>query len=157
LRASSADSGFDAVQAHTEVFLAVHAYRRLLGVKLCCWEHEVVEETGECIVGVKRKYVGDILVWTNNDDAALIPVDAPQVEDVPARGVEYLFVVEQPVASLAGQEQEGMAARSRSWWPCWKMARRSITGIDVCVGRGEAADRRTWRGGEEVAQDMKAG
>jgi DNA-damage-inducible protein J len=49
----------------------------LLGLKLRGREHEGVEEAGEYIVGVQREYVSDILIGTDNDDAALIPVDAP--------------------------------------------------------------------------------
>src|SRR4051812_10233994 len=41
-------------------------------VKLRCREHEVVEEAGECIVGVQREYVSDILVGADNNDTALI-------------------------------------------------------------------------------------
>ena len=49
------------------------------------WRHEAIEERCEFVIGVEREYVSDILVGPDNDDAALIPVDAPQVEDVLAQ------------------------------------------------------------------------
>lgn len=60
------------LQAHTEVFVATCANRRLLGVGPCCREHEAVEEIGERIMGVQREYVGDILAEASGNDA-----DAP--------------------------------------------------------------------------------
>jgi hypothetical protein len=133
--------------------------RRLLG-GLRCREHEVVEEAGECIVRVEREYVSDILVGANNDDAALISVDAPQVEDVlaqPTVGAEHLFVVVQPVASLAGQEQGGHGRQVEIAVALLEDGTEIDNCIDVYIRRGEAADRRAWRGGKEGAEGMKAG
>jgi hypothetical protein len=133
--------------------------RRLLG-GLRCREHEVVEEAGECIVRVEREYVSDILVGANNDDAALISVDAPQVEDVlapPTVGAEHLFVVVQPVSSLAGQEQGGHGRQVEIAVALLEDGTEIDNGIDVYIRRGEAADRRAWRGGKEGAEGMKAG
>ncbi len=40
------------------------------------------EEVGECIVLIERKHMRDVLVWADDNDAASLAVDAPQVEDV---------------------------------------------------------------------------
>ena len=128
-------------------------------MKLPCREHEIVEEVGECIVGVQREYVSDILIGADNNDAALIPVDTPQVEDVLAQltvKAEHLFVVVQPVASLAGQEQGGHGPQVEIAVALLEDGTEVDNGIDVCIRRGEAADRRAWRRGKEGAEGMKA-
>ena len=129
--------------------------RRLLR-GLRCQEHEVVEEAGECIVRVEREYVSDILVGANNDDAALISVDAPHVEDVlaqPTVGAEHLFVVVQPVASLAGQKQ-GRHGRQIEIAVALLEDRTDVDhGIDIGIRRGEVADRRL---GESVRKVQSA-
>ena len=123
------------------------------------WRHKSIEGS-ELVIGVEREYVSDILVGANNDDAALISVDAPQVEDVlaqPAVGAEHLFVVVQPVASLAGQEQGGHGRQVEIAVALLEDGTEIDNGIDVYIRRGEAADRRAWRGGKEGAEGMKAG
>ena len=130
--------------------MAVRTNRRLLGVKLSCWEHEIVEKAGKRIVGVEREYVSDVLVGTDNDNAALLSVDASQVKDVlamPAVGAEHLFIVAQPIASFAGQQQRGHGRQVQISVAPLKDGTDVDDGIDVHAERGEAADRRARRAG----------
>src|SRR5262249_61288421 len=85
---------------------------------------------------------------------------APQVEDVlaqPAVGAEHLFVVVQPVASLAGQEQGGHGPQVEIAVALLEDGTEVDNGIDVCIRPGEAADRRAWRGGKGGGEGMKGG
>ena len=52
--------------------------------KLLTIEQESSEVRREFVVRVQREYVRNVLVGTDDDDRALIAVDATQVEDVAA-------------------------------------------------------------------------
>ena len=111
-------------------------------------------------MSIEREYVSDILVRADDDDAALLAVDAAQVEDVlarPAVGAEHLFIVVQAVASLARQEQGGHGRQVEIAVVLLENRAQIDNRIDIGVRRGEAADWRAWRGGKEGAEGMKAG
>src|SRR5207237_6523362 len=108
---------------------------------------------------VQREYVSNILVGADNDDAALIPVDAPQVEYVlaqPTARAKHLFVIVQTVASLAGQQQGRHGPQAEIAVALLEDGTHVDNGIDICIRRGEAADRRGWRGAKEGAEGRKA-
>src|SRR5690606_29929325 len=73
-----------------------------------CRQHETVEERGKLAMARQRQDLRDILVRPHDDDAAILAVDATQIEDVMpifAIGAENLFVVKQAVAAF-GRPQE---------------------------------------------------
>src|ERR1700687_5598276 len=70
-------------------------------------EHECCEKLSENVRAVQREDVRDVLIRSDNDHAALLPIHAPHLEDgSPGRKVraEHLFVVDQAEASLPGQQ-----------------------------------------------------
>src|ERR1039458_6756535 len=44
--------------------------------------HEAIEERGELVVGIEREHMRNVLVWTDDGDAALLPINTPHLENV---------------------------------------------------------------------------
>ena len=104
--------------------------------------------------------MSDILVRADDDHAALLAVDAPHIEDVLARPsvrAEHLFIIAQPVASLARQEQGGHGSQVEIAVVLLENRAQIDNRIDIGVRRGEAADWRARRGGKEGTEIMQAG
>ena len=69
--------------------------------KLLTIEQESSEERREFVVRVQREYVRNVLVGADNDNRALLTVDAAQLEDVGTAlevGAVGLLVVDKPEA-----------------------------------------------------------
>src|SRR5207244_2900956 len=75
--------------------------------KLLTIEQESSEERCEFVVRVQREYVRNVLVGADNDNRALLTVDAAQLEDVGTVlevGAVGLLVVDKPEAPLARKQ-----------------------------------------------------
>jgi hypothetical protein len=66
---------------------------------------------------------------------------------MPAVGAEHLFIVAQPIASFAGQQQRVHFRKVEISVAPLKDGTDVDNGIDVCAGWGEATDRRARRAG----------
>src|SRR5258708_36614966 len=82
--------------------------------KLLTIEQESSEVRREFVVRVQREYVRNVLVGADNDNRALLTVDAAQLEDagtVLEVGAVGLLVVDKPEAPLARKHNRRAALR----------------------------------------------
>src|ERR1019366_1202239 len=122
--------------------------------------HEAIEERGELVVGIEREHMRNVLVWTDDGDAALLPIDTPHLENVVAAfqvGAKYLLVVAKPVAPFAG-EQEGGHGLDREFAMALLEGRADVDhGVDVRPCGRVLANRRLRVVGKKPAQSGDAG
>src|SRR5260370_7285906 len=77
--------------------------------KLLTIEQESSEVRREFVVRVQREYVRNVLVGADNDNRALLTVDAAQLEDIGTVlevGAVGLLVVDKPEAPLARKQNQ---------------------------------------------------
>src|ERR1017187_9164940 len=122
--------------------------------------HEAIDERGELVVGIEREHMRNVLVWTDDGDAALLPINTPHLENVVAAfqvGAKYLLVVAKPVAPFAG-EQEGGHGLDREFAMALLEGRADVDhGVAVLPCRRVLTNRRLRVVGKKLAQSGDQG
>src|SRR5260370_40407470 len=113
-------------------------------LKLLTIEQESAEVRREFVVRVKREYVRNVLVGADNDNRALLTVDAAQLEDVGTVlevGAVGLLVVDTPEAPLARKQNRRELFDREVAVPLLEDRANIDHAVDVRARRGEPADR----------------
>src|SRR5258705_13791137 len=113
--------------------------------KLLTIEQESSEVRREFVVRVQREYVRNVLVGADNDNRALLTVDAAQLEDVGTVlefGAVGLLVVDKPEAPLARKQNRRELFDLEVAVPLSEDRANIDHAVDVRARRGEPADRR---------------
>src|SRR5882757_10884059 len=117
--------------------------------------HEAVEEGRKRRVGIERQDVGNILVWSHDDDAAPVSIDPAHIENVVAAfqvGAEHLLVVTKLVAALPGQEKRWHSVDCKLAMALLEDRPDVDHAVDVCTVRRVFPDGRLLRPGKEIAE-----
>src|SRR5258708_12424433 len=113
--------------------------------KLLTIEQESSEVCREFVVRVQREYVRNVLVGADNDNRALLTVDAAQLEDIGTVlevGAVGLLVVDKPEAPLARKQNQRELFDLEVAVPLSEDRANIDHAVDVRARRGEPADRR---------------
>src|SRR6266481_9935540 len=113
--------------------------------KLLTIEQESSEVRREFVVRVQREYVRNVLVGADNDNRALLTVDAAQLEDVGTVlevGAVGLLVVDKLEAPLARKQNRRELFDLEVAVPLSEDRANIDHAVDVRARRGEPADRR---------------
>src|SRR5258708_3331672 len=113
--------------------------------KLLTIEQESSEVRREFVVRVQREYVRNVLVGADNDNRALLTVDAAQLEDVGTVlevGAVGLLVVDKPEAPLAGKQNRRELFDLEVLVLLLEARANTDPAVDVRARRGEPADPR---------------